>query len=85
MIGASDVAVIISVAAATSDMPGARTRSVPSRVTRARERMTRSPGSRTPNSGEHGDEVLQDRRVDGAVGPHVIGEEPGEGPLELLG
>ena len=43
----------VSVAAATSDSPGASTRSVPSSVTSARDSTTRSPGSRMPNCDEH--------------------------------
>ena len=48
-IGASEDA-MSSVAAATSDIPGAITRNVPSSVANALDNNTRSPGSRTPNA-----------------------------------
>ena len=72
-------------AAATIENPGEIVRSVPSRVTSARDRITRSPGRRMPNSGQRRHQVLQHRRVDRAGRPHVLGHQPGEGPLEALG
>ena len=50
----------------TSDSSGASTRSVPSRVTSARDSTTRSVGQADAEARQRRDEVLQHRRVDGA-------------------
>ena len=76
---------ISSVAAATSDMPGAITRNVPSRVASAREsndEIAGKPDAELQRS--CATRSCSTRRVDGTVGANVIGHQPGERPLEPL-
>ena len=69
--------------AATSETLGDDA-SVPSSVTRARDRTTDRPET-DPELGQRRDEVLQDRGIDSPTRSQVVGHQPRERALQPLG
>ena len=42
-------------------------------------------GQAHAEAGERGDQLLEDGRIDRRAGPHVVGQQPSEGALQLVG